>query len=221
MRVGILRFPGSNCDFDTFQYFKRHGHRPEFVWHKDQKLLAWDLLVVPGGFAFGDRVYTKATEKFSIDPGVLALKSPVMEIVHKFAEKRPVLGICNGFQILIKSGLLPGSLEQNKAGKFFCDWTTCEVTGQSFFGDNRMSGRKFRVPVAHGYGKYVVEDKLYRKLKANGQIFLKYIDNPNGSHKNIAGVCNSQGNVFGLMPHPERTPDGKYFIKAIEKYVAG
>ncbi|HXS15146.1 MAG TPA: phosphoribosylformylglycinamidine synthase I [Candidatus Saccharimonadales bacterium] len=221
LRVGILRFPGSNCDWDAYNFFKKFGHKSEFIWYKDTQLLSWDVIVLPGGFAFGDRVYKKATEEYSIDPGVLALQSPALKIIFAAAEKKiPILGICNGFQILVKAGLLPGKLEQNTSKQFFCDITTCEVMGASFFGDKSMMHKKFHLPVAHGYGRYVVSKKQYQELQKNSQIFLRYIGlNPNGSVENIAGVSNKEKNIFGLMPHPERSEDGKYFMKAIEKYV--
>src|SRR3989344_2986887 len=157
LRVGIVRFPGSNCDFDTLNYFKKSGHKAFFVWYKDKKLPVHDLLVLPGGFAFGDRFYKKATHTYTIDPGTLALTSPVMAPLRKAAKKgTPILGICNGFQILVKSGLLPGKLVQNDSKKFFCDYLDTKITGESFFDDRSMLGKTFKVPVAHGYGKYVV-----------------------------------------------------------------
>lgn len=221
MKVGIIRFPGSNCDFDTLKFFQGFGHKPEFIWHKDTIFYPWDLLVLPGGFAFGDRVYKKATGRYHFDPGILAIKSPAIKIVHEFAKRRlPILGICNGFQILVKAGLLPGRLKQNKLKKFFCNFTSCKITGRSFFGYKKILGKKVRIPIAHGYGKYTVSPKTYRQLVKNKQVILKFVGfNPNGSYKNIAGVCNREGNIFGLMPHPERTPDGKYFMQAIENYV--
>ena len=139
LRVGIVRFPCSNCDFDALKFFQRFGHKSFFIWYKDTKLPKLDLLVLPGGFAFGDRVYKKATGKYIIDPGEQALSSPVMKLVRQAAEKNiPILGICNGFQILVKAGLLPGKLVQNKSRKFFCDFTKCEVIGPSFFGEKNQ-----------------------------------------------------------------------------------
>ncbi|OGK18151.1 phosphoribosylformylglycinamidine synthase I [Candidatus Roizmanbacteria bacterium RIFCSPLOWO2_12_FULL_40_12] len=221
LRVGVVRFPCSNCDFDTLRFFIKFGHRPEFIWHNENFFSSYDLLVIPGGFAFGDRVYKKATGKYEIDPGVQALRSPIMKAIYDFAKKgRPILGICNGFQILVKAGLLPGKLTQNNSQKFFCDFTICKITGDSFFGDKKMLGKKFKVPVAHGYGKYVVNDKEYKRLQKNKQIFLEYQNfNPNGSVRNVAGVTNKEKTIFGMMPHPERTPDGKFFMRAIETYV--
>ncbi|MEK7559272.1 MAG: phosphoribosylformylglycinamidine synthase I [Patescibacteria group bacterium] len=221
LKVGIIRFPCSNCDFDTLKFFKKFGHDAFFIWYKESKLSKIDLLVLPGGFAFGDRVYKKATGKYVIDPGEQAISSPVMNVVSKAAEKKiPILGICNGFQILVKAGFLPGKLLQNKSKKFFCDFVSCKITGDSFFHDKNLIGKIFRIPVAHGYGRYVIGKTELTDLKKNNQIFLKYQGfNPNGSIGNIAGVTNEYKNIYGLMPHPERSKDGKYFIKAIEKYV--
>lgn len=221
MKIGIVRFPASNCDYDTLNYFRKYGHESTFIWYKNSKFVNFDLLVLPGGFAFGDRIYQKATAKYSIDPGAMALDSPVMKLVHQYAKRGlPILGICNGFQILVKAGLLPGKLVQNNSKQFFCDYLTCKITGQSFFGDQSLLGKILEIPVAHGYGKYIVDNKEYQELEKNGQIFLQYESlNPNGSVRNIAGVCNKKGNIFGMMPHPERSHDNKYFMEAIEKYV--
>lgn len=219
-KVGVVRFPGSNCDFDTLNYFQEHRFAPEFIWYKDSNWKPYDLLVLPGGFAFGDRVYERATQEYAFDPGKQAVVSPVMEIVHKTAQKGlPILGICNGFQILVHAGLLPGRLEKNASGKFFCDFTDCLAVGQSFFHDVSMLGRSFRIPVAHGYGRFTADEKSFERLSKDGQIFLKYLDNPNGSFGDIAGVCNKKGTIFGMMPHPERSPDGHVFAKALKKYL--
>ena len=221
LKVGIIRFPCSNCDFDALKFFKKYGHDAFFIWYKERKLPALDFLVLPGGFAFGDRVYKKATGKYVIDPGEQAISSPVMKLVHQASKRSiPILGICNGFQILVKAGLLPGKLKQNSSKIFFCDFIKCKMINESFFGDKSLLTKTFRVPVAHGYGRYSVSKKELEDLKKNKQIFFKYIDfNPNGSIENIAGIRNVEGNIFGLMPHPERSADGHYFMKAIEKYV--
>ncbi|MBI2044861.1 phosphoribosylformylglycinamidine synthase subunit PurQ [Candidatus Pacearchaeota archaeon] len=223
LKVGVIRFPGSNCDFDALRFFQIYGHNPEFIWHKESKTnFSHDLIVLPGGFAFGDRFYEEATGSYNIDPAVMALKSPAMEIVRKYAEKgKPILGICNGFQILTEAGILPGKLEKNISGKFHCNLVKCEITGKSFFHDEEIKGKIVSIPVAHGHGRYVIDEKTCKELNSKGQIFLKYLaeDNPNGSCENIAGVCNDKGNIFGLMPHPERIPKEECFIKAIEKYV--
>mgnify|MGYP001558949249 CR=1 FL=1 len=221
LRVGIVRFPGSNCDFDTLNFFKKAGHGAEFVWYREIKIPHYDLLVLPGGFAFGDRLYTKATGQYRIDPGALAVRSPVLKAIRGAARSGlPILGICNGFQILIKAKLLPGKLLRNNSKKFFCDYVACKVVGGSFFGDKSMQHKSFTIPVAHGYGKYVVSKNEREKLERNEQVFLKYVKfNPNGSVANIAGVSNFQGTILGMMQHPERSPDAKYFMRAIEKYV--
>ena len=223
LKVAIVRFPASNCDFDTYNYFQRAGHKPYFVWYKEKSIGNPDLLILPGGFAFGDRVYEKATHDFHLDPGEQAMKSPIMKDVLKAAKNgMPILGICNGFQILVKAGLLPGKLEQNDIKRFVCDWTTCLVEGRSFFDDKTLLKKKIKIPVAHGFGKYTLDRKTYDKLLKNNQIFLEYVGfNPNGSFKNIAGVSNEKGTIFGMMPHPERSCDKEYFMKAMEKYVAG
>ncbi|OGG39726.1 phosphoribosylformylglycinamidine synthase I [Candidatus Jorgensenbacteria bacterium RIFCSPLOWO2_01_FULL_45_25b] len=223
MKVGVIRFPGSNCDFDTLHFFKKFGHKAEFIWYKDVSIPRYDLLVLPGGFAFGDRVYAKATGHYDIDPGVLAISSPVLKAIKRVVRLGvPILGICNGFQILVKAGLLPGKLVQNDSKKFFCDYVRCAVQGASFFGDPSMLGKTFIIPVAHGYGRYIASARLLNRLQKNKQIFLRYSTfNPNGSALNIAGVCNEQKTIFGMMPHPERSLDGKYFMRAIETYVAG
>lgn len=221
LKVGIVRFPGSNCDFDTLNYFKKYGHRPFFIWYTDTRLPHLDLLVLPGGFAFGDRSYKQATGAYTIDPGKLAFKSPIMKPIHGVAKKgTPILGICNGFQILVKAGLLPGKLERNDSKKFFCDYVNSQVEGPSFFSDKALLNKKFPIPVAHGYGKYTVNKKELSKLEKNNQIFLRYSKfNPNGSVDDIAGVSNKEKTIFGMMPHPERSPHAALFMRAIEKYV--
>ena len=178
--------------------------------------------MLPGGFAFGDREYKKATGRFFTNPGVQALRSPAMEIVQRYVERgRPILGICNGFQILTHMKLLPGSLLQNTSRKFYCDFVRCSVEGQSFFGSRTMLGKSYEIPVAHGYGRYDIGSEEYKGLETNGQIFLRYSRyNPNGSYENVAGVLNREGTSFGMMPHPERMSDSTHFMKAIEEYVA-
>lgn len=220
LSIGIIRFPCSNCDFDALTFFRKAGHDAEFIWYKDAPDPTWDLIVIPGGFAFGDRVYEKATHTYEIDPGEQAMKSPVMKTIYTAAKKGiPILGICNGFQILVKAGLLPGKLEQNSSKKFFCDIVECEVVGPSFFENTTMLHKTYRLPVAHGYGRFTATKKELQQMKENNQIFLKYKNfNPNGSLENIAGVVNKNHTIFGLMPHPERSVDGEFFIKALEAY---
>jgi phosphoribosylformylglycinamidine synthase I len=212
MKVGIVRFPGSNCDHDTLRYFTAYGHEVVMVWYADTEIPPVDLLVLPGGFAFGDRIYTKATDHYEIDPGVLAVQSPIMPAVVAQANNGlPVLGICNGFQILIKAGLLPGKLVQNDSKKFFCDHMECEFV-DTFFGKFMSREHTYDIPVAHGYGKYIPDEDT--------NAFLLYRDNPNGSVADIAGVSNVAGNVFGMMPHPERSPNREIFMAVMEEYCA-
>lgn len=221
--VGIIRFPGSNCDFDTLKYFQKYGFRAGFIWHKETEFKPFDLFVLPGGFAHGDWEYQQATavNERKKNPGKMAIEAPAMGIIRKAAEEGlPILGICNGFQILIHAGLLPGSLKQNNSQKFYCDFTECRVEGQSLFEDTALLGRSFNIPVAHGYGRYVVNDEKYQDMEKNGQVFLKYLGfNPNGSNHNIAGICSKDGNIYGMMPHPERSPDGAVFAQSIRKYL--
>ncbi len=225
LTVGIIRFPGSNCDFDTLKYFQKYGFSAEFIWHKDSEFKFYNLYVLPGGFAHGDFEYESATavNERKKNPGKMAVEAPAMDIIRKAeSEGLPVLGICNGFQILVHSGLLPGRLEQNESKQFFCDYTECQLTGASFFKDISLLGRSFKIPVAHGFGKYVVDSEKYHDLENKGQIFLRYLEfNPNGSDYDIAGVCNSGGNIYGMMPHPERSPDGAVFAGSIRRYLNG
>ncbi|MDP2593735.1 MAG: phosphoribosylformylglycinamidine synthase subunit PurQ [bacterium] len=221
IRALIVRFPGSNCDFDTLRFFRRFGHEAEFLWYKERSIPRVDLVVLPGGFAFGDRVYARATDAYVIDPGVQALQTPVMGALRTYAKRGgTILGICNGFQILVHAGLLPGALVRNVSGKFFCDIVPCTITGQSFFGDTRLAGKTIGIPVAHGYGRYRLAAPERAKLERENRIFLRYArENPNGSDDSIAGVVNESGTIFGMMPHPERSRDTGVFMRAIEKYV--
>ncbi|KKR81346.1 MAG: Phosphoribosylformylglycinamidine synthase 1 [Candidatus Daviesbacteria bacterium GW2011_GWA1_41_61] len=224
LEVVVVRYPGSNCDFDTLKFFHRGGHNARFLWHKDTIVPKADLLVLCGGFAFGDREYERATGEYRMNPGARALKSPVMEVIDQWAkDERPILGICNGFQILCHAGLLPGKLEHNERGKFFCDDVDVAVEGRSFFNSPDLSGNVYPINIAHGYGRYEVTAEEYAGLMANKQVFLRYQGfNPNGSVENIAGVCNKDGNIWAMMPHPERIVSletKRVFLEAIKKYV--
>ncbi len=224
LKVDIVRFPGSNCDFDTLRFFLRFGHDAQFLWHKETKTHpGTDLVVLPGGFAFGDRRYEQATGAFTIEPGVQALETPIMAAVMRRAKAGgKTFGICNGFQILTHAGLLPGRLEQNESKRFFCDDVDCRVEGGGFFNDRSMVNTVYRINVAHGYGNYQVDEAEYKRMLKNGQVFLRYHGlNPNGSFADIAGVCNPEKDVFAMMPHPERTDPvtQQVFMSAIEKYV--
>lgn len=203
MKIGIIRYPGSNCDIDTKRYFRNSF----YIWHTETKLPEMDLLVIPGGFAFGDRNYIKATGEYEISPGKMAIQSPVTKIIME-ANKRniPILGICNGFQILVSLGLLPGRLEKNSDFKFHSRYIDCTLIDENI---------KLNLAIANSFGNYQIDD--YSKLEKNNQIFLKYNNYSNGSYKNIAGVCNEKRTVFGMMPHPERSVN--YFKVFIYKLV--
>ena len=193
MKIGIIRYPGSNCDIDTKRYFKNSF----YIWHNESQLPEIDLLVIPGGFAFGDRHYIKATGEYEINPGKMAIESPVTQLILEANKKKiPILGICNGFQILVKLGLLPGKLIKNNDNKFHSKYVECLLT------ENNI---KLKMAVANSFGNYQIDANEYNKLKDNKQLFLEYINYDNGSYKNIAGVCNESKTVFGMMPHPERS----------------
>jgi phosphoribosylformylglycinamidine synthase len=201
-KVAVLRFPGTNCEFDTDYAFKKLGFDVDIVWHKEEELPKCDLVVVPGGFSYGDYLRSGSIARFS----------PIMKAVEKFANDGGyVLGICNGFQILTEAGLLPGALKRNNNLHFISKFQHIKVVNN----DNKFlkeceKEEILNIPVAHADGNYFIDDKGLEELKANNQILLRYCDeggNPmvlNGSVEQIAGVCNKQKNVFGLMPHPER-----------------
>ena len=200
MRVGIIRYPGSNCDQDTLRFFKNSF----YIWHTEEKLPVLDLLVIPGGFAFGDRVYEKATDKYIISPGEKALSSPVTKVILEAASRGiPILGICNGFQILIHLGLLPGSLVKNNNEKFHSKFVTCHAVCD-FFSDCTITGKNIDLPIANGYGNYQIEYDAYKELVVNKQIFLHYNNHDNGSVMKIAGVRSKNKKIYGMMPHFER-----------------
>lgn len=215
MKVGIIRYPGSNCDRDMLQYFDDAF----YIWHKEDTLIdTIDLLVIPGGFAFGDRYYENATSNYIISPGQMAIESPVTSIIRKVHENKiPILGICNGFQILTKLNLLPGELKLNKDEKFTCREVQCLL--HSNYSENSEDETLF-LQVANSYGNYYLKKEEVEKLRNNNQIFLIYNDDYyNGSVENIAGVCDKDHLVFGMMPHPERTNDEsiKYMLQTIIK----
>ena len=200
MKFGVVVFPGSNCDHDAYHVVRQVlGQSAVFLWHKDRQLQHCDVVILPGGFAFGDYLRCGAIARFS----------PVMEEVARFARRGgTVLGICNGFQVLTEAGLLPGALLQNASCKFVCREVTTKVENERTpFTCALSKGQRLRMPVAHGDGNYFIDDEGLRRLEGEGQILLRYIDNPNGSRADIAGIINSSGNVFGLMPHPERASE--------------
>jgi phosphoribosylformylglycinamidine synthase subunit PurQ / glutaminase len=200
MRFGVVVFPGSNCDHDAwFAVTHNLGQQAEFIWHDSASLGDVDAVILPGGFAYGDYLRCGAIAKFS----------PVMNAVRRFADDGGlVLGICNGFQILVESGLLPGALLRNRDLKFVCREVTLRVeTTNTPFTASAARGQLLRVPVAHGEGCYFAEDRTLDALEKDDRVVLRYIDNPNGSLRDIAGICNERRNVMGLMPHPERAAD--------------
>lgn len=209
MRFGVLQFPGSNCDQDCLRVI-RHVMNEEalYLWHKDSDLQEVDCIIVPGGFSYGDYLRCGAIARFS----------PIMKEVKKFAaDGGMVIGICNGFQILVEAGLLPGALLRNRSLKFRCETVFLRVeNSETAFTCKTKKGQILRVPIAHGEGNYFADPKTLADLKKNNQIAFRYCDskgnvndevNPNGAIENIAGVTNSAGNVLGMMPHPERASE--------------
>ncbi len=206
MKIAVLVFPGSNCDHDAYHAIKHVlAADAQFVWHKEGSLDGFDGVVIPGGFTYGDYLRT----------GALAKLSPVMGAVRRFADSGgPVIGICNGFQILLESGLLPGAMIVNESLKFICDYVTLRTeTARTPFTRSIPEGTRLRIPVAHYQGNYFADDETIRRIEGNGQVVFRYCDaggnvtpeaNPNGSIGSIAGICNEKGNVLGMMPHPER-----------------
>jgi phosphoribosylformylglycinamidine synthase subunit PurQ / glutaminase len=197
MKFGVLQFPGSNCDQDAFHVLANVlGQPTRYIWHKDPTLGDVDCVVVPGGFSYGDYLRTGAIARFS----------PAMKAVAAHANAGGlVIGICNGFQILCEAHLLPGALIRNRGLKFICDWVKLRVeTADSPLTNAYRQGQILRLPIAHGEGCYFAEPAVLQQLKREDRVLLRYVENPNGSVDNIAGICNETRNVFGLMPHPER-----------------
>ena len=226
MKFGIVVFPGSNCDEDAFHAARDvFGQQADYLWHKDTDLKGSDVVILPGGFAHGDYLRTGAMARFS----------PIMGPVRAFAERGgPVLGICNGFQILLESGLLPGAMLRNRELKYRCEHVHLRVEqiDTPFTGASR-AGQVLRIPIGHGEGNYFAPPELLRQLDANRQIVFRYTDpdgkvddrwNPNGSVGAIAGLCNQSRNVVGMMPHPERAcepllggVDGRMIFESVLK----
>lgn len=197
MKASVVVFPASNCDRDVAVALEQAtGAAPKMVWHGDQDLPDTDFIVLPGGFSYGD--YLRC--------GAMASNSPIMRsVVDKAKAGVPVLGICNGFQILCETGLLPGALLRNANLNFVCRTVTLKVeNNQSLFTRGLEAQRYVDFPVAHHDGNYFADDETLDRLDAEGRVALRYVDNPNGSARDIAGILNEAGNVFGLMPHPER-----------------
>ncbi len=200
MKAAIIRFPGSNCDQDCEFVLREQGFQTEFVWHKDTSAAGFDLIVLPGGFSYGD--YLRC--------GAIARYSPIMKsVIEQAAKGVLVLGICNGFQILCESGLLPGALVRNRDLRFICEHVQLRVesTASPFLSGSTV-GSLLNIPIAHGEGNYVCDATTLAQLNAENRVLLRYSGtNPNGATENIAGICNAARNVFGLMPHPERACD--------------
>ncbi|MGE4498371.1 MAG: phosphoribosylformylglycinamidine synthase subunit PurQ [Deferribacterales bacterium] len=230
MKAGVVVFPGSNCDHDCYHVLKHVlGMDTVFLWHKDADLKGVDLVVLPGGFSYGD--YLRC--------GAIAKHSPIMQEVSEFADKGGyVLGICNGFQVLTESGLLPGALLRNRELKFICKYVNLRVDNAgTAFTSRYADGEIVRIPIAHAEGNYFASEEVIKELEENNQIVFRYCDeygetsdgsNPNGSINGIAGIINKGGNVLGMMPHPERcaeeimqTKDGFHIFESLRKVVKG
>ena len=228
MKFGVIVFPGSNCDHDAYHVLSKHVGQPvDFVWHKQTDLSGYDALVVPGGFSYGD--YLRA--------GALARFSPVMTAVKYFAANgKFVFGVCNGFQILCEAGLLPGALMRNKDLHFVCRHVNVRVeNGETPYTSELDAGEVLSIPIAHAEGNYVCDDETFAELERNKQIIFRYCDengettdeaNPNGSRSNIAGISNKEGNILGMMPHPERaceellgSNDGRDIFRSLTKAI--
>lgn len=217
MKFAVLVFPGSNCDLDCYHAVEDAiGQEVEYVWHTATDLSSFDCIIIPGGFSYGDYLRSGAISRFA----------PVMnEVVKAAAEGKYIIGICNGFQILLESGLLPGAMRHNQSLKFRCHSCNLVVENNTnAFTTDYAIGEKIDIPVAHGEGNYYCDESTLAVLKANNQIVFRYEDNPNGSVDHIAGITNKEGNILGMMPHPERavhkllgSEDGKRMFTSILK----
>lgn len=217
MKIAVIVFPGSNCDRDMYHAAKEVlGEEADLVWYQNSNLENYDGILLPGGFSYGD--YLRS--------GAIAATSDVMEQVKVHSrEGKPVLGVCNGFQILTESGLLPGALMRNKKLSFMCHQEELIVeNNETMFTTGYKKGEVVRYPIAHGEGNYYCDQETLKELKANNQIVFTYQNNPNGSVENIAGIINKEGNVLGMMPHPERavekvlgSDDGLILFQSIVK----
>jgi len=202
VKVGVVVFPGSNCDRDMYHVLSDVFHLDtEYFWHDKGLPKNIDAIILPGGFSYGDRLRA----------GIIAAHSPIISDVKKMAEKGiPVLGVCNGFQILVESGLLPGVLLKNESLNFMCEWTELIVENNKTPFTNKLKlHQKIPIPIANGEGRYYADDDTLKKLKKKNQIVFRYGDVVNGSANRIAGVCNEDGNVVGMMPHPERAVESE------------
>ena len=228
MKFAVVTFPGSNCDYDCFQAVREHlGAAAEYVWHRETALAGFDCVILPGGFSYGDYLRTGAIARFS----------PIMRRVTEFAEAGgPVIGICNGFQILLESGLLPGAMMVNRGLQFVCDTVYLRPERTDLPFTNRLEkGKPIRIPIAHKEGNYYADAATLEQLERNNQVVFRYCNargktdeasNPNGSLHNIAGITNQAGNVLGMMPHPERamekllgSDDGRLVFDSIKHFL--
>lgn len=201
MKFAVIVFPGSNCDIDMYHAIKDElGEDVEYVWHDTESLEGFDGVLLPGGFSYGDYLRTGAIARFS---------NVMQEVVKAANAGKPVLGVCNGFQILLEAGLLPGAMKRNESLKFICRPTQLKVANnQTMFSNVYQPNEVITVPIAHGEGNYYCDEETLANLKENNQIVFTYEGtNPNGSLENIAGITNEKGNVLGMMPHPERAVD--------------
>jgi phosphoribosylformylglycinamidine synthase len=198
-RVGVVLFPGTNCELDVQYALDQLGGTAELLWHGDDSIKGVDAVVVPGGFAHGDYLRTGAIARFS----------PVMHAVGEHGRTGgPVVGICNGFQVLCEAGLLPGALQKNAGLKFLCEPAELRVeTTSTVLTSAAHVGDVLRIPINHFEGNYVCDERTLAELRAEQRVVVRYVRNPNGSLDDIAGICNAEGNVVGLMPHPERASD--------------
>ena len=202
MKIGVIVFPGSNCDRDMYHVLTDVFHLDaEYFWHEKRLPRYIDAVILPGGFSYGDRLRA----------GVIAAHSPIIKDVQKLAERgTPILGVCNGFQILVEAGLLPGVLLKNTSLNFMCKWTSLVVENNKTPFTNQFNmGQRIPIPIANGEGRYYVDEPTLERLKKNNQIVFRYAENVNGSSYNIAGVCNEDYNVVGMMPHPERAVESE------------
>jgi len=212
--VGVVVFPGTNCEHDVVAAVEQLGGRGRFLWHGEPTLGGVDAVVLPGGFAHGDY----------LRPGALARFSPVMGAVERFAaDGGPVIGICNGFQVLTEAGLLPGALQRNRHLRFLCTTVGLRVDSErSVLTENVVVGTELHIPINHFAGSYVCDEQTLAELRDEDRVVLRYVENVNGSVDDIAGISNRQGNVVGLMPHPERavsaltgSTDGSVLVSAL------
>ena len=200
MKFAVIVFPGSNCDVDMFHAIKDElGEEVDYVWHDTENLDEYDAILLPGGFSYGDYLRCGAISRFA----------NAMKAVQKAAEQgKPILGVCNGFQILVESGLLPGALMRNENLKFMCRTVQLRVENNAtMFTSQYEKGEVINIPIAHGEGNYYCDEETLKQLEENNQIAFRYVENPNGSVSDIAGIVNEKGNVLGMMPHPERAVD--------------